>query len=107
MKPFCRASGDIGRGITMITPDGERTFVIDPGEMDALTPAYIPEEIIAEAAAVGGKRLSAACFWSADSAGDAADTTVVPNDDNVPVVMSLGTQPFSGRTPRAYSRYSA
>ena len=44
--------GDIGRGITMITPDGERTFVIDPGAMDALTPEYIPEQIIAGAAAV-------------------------------------------------------
>ncbi len=44
--------GDIGRGITMITPDGERTFVIDPGAMDALTPEYIPEDIMAKAAAV-------------------------------------------------------
>ena len=44
--------GDIGRGITMITPDGERTFVIDPGDMDELTPAYIPTDIIAKAAAI-------------------------------------------------------
>ena len=44
--------GDIGRGITMITPDGERTFVIDPGDMDELTPAYIPTDIIAKAADV-------------------------------------------------------
>jgi inosine kinase len=26
--------GDIGRGITLITPDGERTFAIAPGDMD-------------------------------------------------------------------------
>src|SRR5690606_37823228 len=44
-------AGDIGRGITMITPDGERTFVIDPSDMDQLAPDYIPTPIIAGAAA--------------------------------------------------------
>src|SRR5690606_29226793 len=45
-------AGDIGRGITMITPDGERTFVIDPSDMDELEVDYIPTEIVQSAAAI-------------------------------------------------------
>ncbi|GAB3481536.1 inosine/guanosine kinase [Marinomonas epiphytica] len=44
--------GDIGRGITLITPDGERTFAIAPGDMDDLDSKHIPENIIAGAAAL-------------------------------------------------------
>lgn len=45
-------TGDIGRGITLITPDGERTFAIAPGDMDELNVEHIPENIIAGAAAL-------------------------------------------------------
>lgn len=83
--------GDIGRGITMVTPDGERTFVIDPGAMDALTEDYIPEEIIAGAAAVvlsayplraNGQPIQRAMFRMLELA----------KQYQVPVVMSLGTK---------------
>lgn len=83
--------GDIGRGITMITPDGERTFVIDPGEMDALTPAYIPEDIIAKAAAVV---VSAYPLRAKDQPIQQAMQQLleVAKQHGVPVVMSLGTK---------------
>lgn len=83
-------AGDIGRGITMITPDGERTFVIDPGAMDALDEAHIPAEIIANAAAIvlsayplraKGQPIQRAMYRMLELA----------KQHDVPVVMSLGT----------------
>lgn len=82
--------GDIGRGITMITPDGERTFVIDPGAMDALDEAHIPADIIANAAAIvlsayplraKGQPIQRAMYRMLELA----------KQHDVPVVMSLGT----------------
>lgn len=84
-------AGDIGRGITMITPDGERTFVIDPSDMDQLAPDYIPTEIIASAAAfvvsayplrATGQPIQQAMLKAL------ADASA----HQVPVVMSLGTR---------------
>ncbi len=83
--------GDIGRGITMITPDGERTFVIDPGDMDLLDSTNIPSHIIAGSAAMVvsayplravGKPIANAMMKALDDA----------RQNNVPVVMSLGTR---------------
>lgn len=84
-------AGDIGRGITMVTPDGERTFVIDPGAMDELNEQHIPEDIIAGAAAIvlsayplraKGQPIQAAMFRMLELA----------KKHQVPVVMSLGTK---------------
>jgi inosine kinase len=84
-------AGDIGRGITMITPDGERTFVIDPSDMDQLAPDYIPTPIIAGAAAfvvsayplrASGQPIQQAMLKALSDA----------KAHQVPVVMSLGTR---------------
>lgn len=84
-------SGDIGRGITMITPYGERTFVIDPGDMDELTPAYIPTDIIAKAAAIV---VSAYPLRATDQPIQQAMIKMLSDAKtaDVPVVMSLGTK---------------
>ncbi len=84
-------SGDIGRGITLITPDGERTFAIAPGDMDELNEDNIPEDIIAGASAFvtcaypirhHGKPIKKALTQSLEYA----------QKHCIPVVMSLGTQ---------------
>ena len=84
-------AGDIGRGITLITPDGERTFAIAPGDMDELNEAHIPEDIIAGAAAFvtcaypirhHGKPIQKALIRSLE----------VAHKHQVPVVLSLGTK---------------
>jgi inosine kinase len=82
--------GDIGRGITMITPDGERTFVIDPGAMDELAPEYMPEDLIAGAAAIV---VSAYPLRAADQPIQHAMERLLSlaKKHQVPVVMSLGT----------------
>ncbi|MDP4537271.1 inosine/guanosine kinase [Alkalimonas collagenimarina] len=84
-------AGDIGRGITLITPDGERTFVIDPGDMDQLTQTSIPADLVTNASALvlsayplraTGQPIIAAMQHSLELA----------NQQQVPVVMSLGTR---------------
>lgn len=83
--------GDVGCGITMVTPDGERTFVIDPSDMDELSADFIPTDLINKAAAVvasayplraKGKPIQQATFKMLADAKAA----------QVPVVMSLGTK---------------
>jgi inosine kinase len=84
-------AGDIGRGITMITPDGERTFVIDPSDMDDLEVDYIPTEIVQSAAAVV---VSAYPLRAVDKPIQHAmlKTLADAKAKQVPVVMSLGTR---------------
>lgn len=84
-------AGDIGRGITLITPDGERTFAIAPGDMDELDAAHIPENIIAGSAALvtcayplrhQGKPIKQAMLTALEYA----------HQHQVPTVLTLGTQ---------------
>ncbi|MGI5308562.1 inosine/guanosine kinase [Rheinheimera sp. WS51] len=84
-------AGDIGRGITMITPDGERTFVIDPSDMDELSADYIPTEIVQSAAAVV---LSAYPLRAVNKPIQQAMLKMLADakQQQVPVVMSLGTR---------------
>lgn len=83
--------GDIGRGITLITPDGERTFAIAPGDMDELNTHHIPDNIIAHSSALvtcayplrhQSKPIYQAMLAAIKSA----------NQHNIPVVLTLGTQ---------------
>ncbi|WP_337843250.1 inosine/guanosine kinase [Rheinheimera sp.] len=83
--------GDVGRGITMVTPDGERTFVIDPSDMDELAPSHIPTDIIRKAAAV----VASAYPLRATAKPIQQAMLKMLNDAkaaDVPVVMSLGTK---------------
>ncbi|KZN13956.1 inosine/guanosine kinase [Marinomonas sp. TW1] len=84
-------SGDIGRGITLITPDGERTFAIAPGDMDELNAEHIPEHIIAGSAALvtcayplrhQGKPIKQAMLAALEYA----------HQHQVPTVLTLGTK---------------
>ncbi|WP_394182472.1 inosine/guanosine kinase [Marinomonas posidonica] len=84
-------SGDIGRGITLITPDGERTFAIAPGDMDELNTEHIPEHIIAGSAALvtcayplrhQGKPIKQAMLTALEYA----------HQHQVPTVLTLGTK---------------
>jgi inosine kinase len=83
--------GDIGRGITLITPDGERTFAIAPGDMDELDVDHIPEDIIAGSAALvtcayplrhQGKPIKPAMLKALEYA----------HNHQVPTVLTLGTK---------------
>ncbi|MFT2112324.1 inosine/guanosine kinase [Marinomonas sp. 2405UD68-3] len=83
--------GDIGRGITLITPDGERTFAIAPGDMDELNEDHIPEDIIAGASAF------VTCAYPIRHHRKPIQKALTQSlqyaqKHHIPVVMSLGTQ---------------
>ncbi len=83
--------GSIGRCFALITPDGERTFGISPGQMNELTPAFICEETIKDASAL------VLCAYTLgndslpiyDATMKAAKTA---KQYNIPVILTLGTR---------------
>ncbi|MFI8620404.1 inosine/guanosine kinase [Marinomonas sp. NPDC078689] len=84
-------NGDIGRGITLITPDGERTFAIAPGDMDELSHEHIPEDIIAGAAAF------VSCAYPLRHQGKPIKQAMLSamayaNKHHIPTVLTLGTK---------------
>lgn len=84
-------TGDIGGGITLITPDGERTFAIAPGDMDELNAEHIPEQIIAGAAAF------VSCAYPLRHEGKPIKPAMLvgleyAHRHNVPTVLTLGTK---------------
>jgi inosine kinase len=83
--------GPIGRCFALITPDGERTFAISAGEMNALRPASVPASIFDEAAALV---ISAYLMRAADGE-PMPDATLQAirqaKERGVPVVLTLGT----------------
>ncbi|MBR7887319.1 inosine/guanosine kinase [Marinomonas sp. A79] len=83
-------AGDIGRGITLITPDGERTFAIAPGDMDELDADHIPESIVAGAAAL------VTCAYPLRHQGKPIKQAMIQalqyaHQNQVPTVLTLGT----------------
>ncbi|MBU2881114.1 inosine/guanosine kinase [Psychrosphaera sp. B3R10] len=84
--------GAIGRAFTLITPDGERTFAIDSGVMNKLTPDFINEDLIKNASAFVISAYFTRC--TGDDTLDKATLQAIEyaNKHNVPVVLSLGTR---------------
>lgn len=83
--------GDIGRGITLVTDDGERTFAIAANAMDDLEPCSINEELIANAAAF------VTCAYPLRHSGKPIKASLMrclelTKQHNVPVIITLGTQ---------------
>ncbi|MBJ7549988.1 inosine/guanosine kinase [Marinomonas ostreistagni] len=84
-------AGDIGRGITLITEDGERTFAIAPNAMDDVEPESVNEDVIANAAAF------VTCAYPLRHAGKPIKATLMKclqlaKKHHVPVIITLGTQ---------------
>lgn len=85
-------NGAIGRAFTLITEDGERTFAIDSGMMNRLTPDFIDEELIKNASAFVVSAYFTRCQGE-DTLDQAALTAIdYANKHNVPVVLTLGTR---------------
>lgn len=80
----------MGRALTFVTPDAERTFAISKGCMNDLSPEFIPAEVIEKAAAL---LLSAYVFR--DSSAPIYKSTLraaqIAKAAGVPVVLSLGS----------------
>lgn len=83
--------GDIGRGITLITEDGERTFAIAPNAMDDIAPSSVNEALIANAAAF------VTCAYPLRHGNKPIKATLMKcltlaKQHDVPVIITLGTQ---------------
>ena len=84
--------GPIGRCFALVTPDGERTFAISEGKMNALRPESIPERVFDDASALV---ISAYLMRCKD--GDAMPHATMRAIElakarGVPVVLTLGTR---------------
>ena len=80
----------MGRALCFVSPDGERTFAISKGCMNDLSPDYIPQEVLENAAA-----LLISAYTLRDENSPMFKSTFraveIAKAANVPVVLSLGT----------------
>ncbi len=84
--------GPIGRCFALVTPDGERTFAISEGKMNALEPASVPPAIFADASA-----LVISAYLLRAKPGDPMPAATLraielAKRHAVPVVLTLGTR---------------
>jgi inosine kinase len=84
--------GPIGRCFALVTPDGERTFAISAGQMNALRPESIPPSVFDNASAL----LISAYLMRCEPGDPIPDATMraveLARERNVPVVLTLGTR---------------
>jgi inosine kinase len=84
--------GPIGRCFALVTPDGERTFAISEGKMNALAPASIPPAVFVDASALVISAYLLRCQPS-DPMPDATRRAIeLARAREVPVVLTLGTR---------------
>ncbi len=85
-------NGPIGRCYTLINAAGERTFAINPGDINQLRPESIPEEVIAGASAL----LITSYLLRAKPGEPMPEATMqairYAKNHQVPVVLTLGTR---------------
>ncbi|MBK7072916.1 MAG: inosine/guanosine kinase [Myxococcales bacterium] len=84
--------GPIGRCFALVTPDGERTFAISEGKMNALAPASVPAAVFDDASALVISAYLMRC--QPDDPMPAATLRAVglARARGVPVVLTLGTR---------------
>ncbi len=87
LQPSAKA---MGRALTFVTPDAERTFAISKGCMNELSPEFVPTDVVKGAA---GLLLSAYVFRDPNAPIHAASlrAAILAKEAGVPVVLSLGT----------------
>lgn len=80
----------MGRALTFVTKDAERTFAISKGCMNDLSPAYVPEDVVKGASAL---LLSAYVFRDPSTPiyASTLKAAKLAKEAGVPVVLSLGT----------------
>lgn len=84
--------GAIGRCFTLIGESGERTFAINPGQMNQLRPESIPEEVIAGASALVLSSYLVRCKEGEPMKAATLQAIEYAKKHDVPVVLTLGTK---------------
>lgn len=84
--------GPIGRCFALVTPDGERTFAISEGKMNALAPESVPPAVFEHASALVISAYLLRCK-PGDPMPEATQRAItLAKQHGVPVVLTLGTR---------------
>jgi len=99
--------GPIGRCFALVTPDGERTFAISEGKMNALLPESIPPAVFDDASA-----LVISAYLMRGKPGDpmpdaTARAVELARARGVPVVLTLGTRFVIAERPAFWRAFIA
>jgi inosine kinase len=84
--------GPIGRCFALVTPDGERTFAISAGHMNALKPQSIPEGIFDHASCLVISAYLLRCKPGDEMPAATARAISLARARKVPVILTLGTK---------------
>ncbi len=84
--------GPIGRCFALVTPDGERTFAISEGRMNALPPEAIPEAVFDEASALVISSYLLRCAPDDPMPAATRRAIALAKARDVPVILTLGTR---------------
>ncbi|MFO0639035.1 MAG: inosine/guanosine kinase [Polyangiaceae bacterium] len=99
--------GPIGRCFALVTPDGERTFAISAGKMNALRPESIPPQVFESAAAL----VISAYLMRAGDGEPMPQATLraveLAKSHGVPIVLTLGTRFIIADRPEFWRTFIA
>src|SRR5690606_32648617 len=99
--------GPIGRCFALVTPDGERSFAISAGKMNALRPESVPPHVFEDAAAL----VISAYLMRADADDPMPHATLravhLATQCGVPVVLTLGTRFSIAERPEFWRTFIA
>ena len=99
--------GPVGRCFALVTPDGERTFAISEGKMNALRPESIPAAVFDDASALVISAYLLRC-QPGDPMPDATMRAIeLARARGVPVVLTLGTRFVIAERPQFWRDFIA
>ena len=97
--------GPIGRCFALVTPDGERTFAISAGEMNALRPESIPAHVFDGASSLVLSAYLLRCKPGDPMPEATARAISLARARNVPVVLTLGTRFVIAERPEFWRQF--
>jgi inosine kinase len=99
--------GPIGRCFALVTPDGERTFAINPGEMNGLRAESIPPQVFHGASCLVISAYLLRCKDGDPMPAATLRAVELAHENNVPVVLSLGTRFVIAERPEFWRQFIA
>jgi inosine kinase len=99
--------GPIGRCFALVTPDGERTFAISEGKMNALRPESIPAAIFSDASALVISAYLLRCKPGDPMPAATRRAIELARAARVPVVLTLGTRFVIAERPAFWREFIA
>ncbi len=99
--------GPIGRCFALVTPDGERTFAISEGKMNALRPESIPATIFSDASALVISAYLLRCKPGDPMPAATLRAISLARAARVPVVLTLGTRFVIAERPAFWREFIA